>query len=66
MLMGEDAGPGPALVHPQLPNSMRPSPPHMVGTGLGTAIGADYIKLVLPFGKPIVEGAPILREHLSS
>ena len=65
MLRGEDPGPGPALGHPQLPDPMRPLPPHMVWTGLGTAIAAHYIKLVLISGKPIVEGAPIPMEHLS-
>ena len=59
MLRGEDPGPGLASEHPQPPDPMRPLPPHMVWTGLGTAIVAHYIKLVLTSGKHIVEGAPI-------
>ena len=66
MLKGEDPGPGLASEHPQLPDLMRPLPPHMVWTGLGTAIVAHYIKLVLIFGKLVIEGAPIPMEYLSS
>ena len=66
MLRGKDPGSGLASELPQLPDPMRPLPPHMVWTGLGTAIAAHYIKLVLPSGKPAVEGAPIPMEHLSS
>ena len=65
MLRGADPSPGLASERPQLPNLMRPLPPHMVWTGLGTTIVAHYIKLVLSFGKLVVEGAPIPMEHLS-
>ena len=58
MLRGEDLGPGPASVHPHLPDLMCPLPPHMAWMGLGTAIVAHYIKLLLISGKSIVEGAP--------
>ena len=65
MLRGEDPGLGLASERPQLPDSMHPLPPHMVWTDLDTAITAHYIKLVLTFGKPITEGAPIPIGNLS-
>ena len=65
MLRGAELGPVLASERPQLPDPMRPLPPHMVWTGLGTARAAHYIKLVLTSRKPVVEGAPIPMEHLS-
>ena len=58
MLGGEDLGSGLALGHPQLPDPMRPSPPHMVWTGLGIAIAAHYINILLTSEMLIVEGPP--------
>ena len=65
MLRGADPSPSLASTRPQLPDTMRLLPPHMVWTGLDTAIAADYIKLLLIFGMLVIEGAPTSMEYPS-
>ena len=64
MLRGADPGLGLVSALPQLPDPMRPLPPHMVWPGLDTAKAVHYVKLVLTSGKLVVEGAP--RTHGTS
>ena len=65
MLRGEGLDHGLASTCPQLPDPMHPLPPHMVWTGLDTAIAVHYIKLLLTSELPIIEVALTSMEHPS-